>query len=151
MSKKSDNRENIKPDENEIKQSQLKREPVSDISDTEVIYPFRNEETLDGDKIFIECPGATVYEEGTKNVIGGAEFIDDGDPQKGYRIVGQPIFAPEHKSRRLVKKEHLNAIRRCQACQDLTVRLIRREGVDFFIPSPKHPRKTKLKSIEKNW
>lgn len=116
-----------------------------------VIYPFADNQSLDDDKIFIECPGATVYDPDSREVIAGIEFIDEDEPTRGYRIVGQQVFAPEHRSRRLIKKEHRFAIRRCQACQDLTVRLMRREGVDFFIPSPKHPRKTKLKSIDKDW
>ncbi|MFH2035142.1 MAG: hypothetical protein ABIJ45_01965 [Candidatus Zixiibacteriota bacterium] len=131
--------------------SDLNREPVTDYEDNGAIFPFEKVETLDDNKVFIECPGATVYEEGTRNVIAGVEFIDESDPQKGYRIIDQPVYAPEHRKRRMIKKDHINSIRRCQACQDLTVRLIRREGEDFFIPSPKHPRKTKLKSVEKNW
>jgi hypothetical protein len=149
MNKKVSNckKTEAKPEKNESPN----REQVIEVNGNETICPFEDLETEADDKVFIECPGATVYEEGTRNVIAGVEFIDDQDPSKGYKIIDQPVFAPEHKKRRLIKKEHINSIRRCQACQDLTVRLIRREGADFFIPSPKHPKKTKLKSIEKNW
>jgi hypothetical protein len=133
------------------KNEEPERQQIKNNVKDESIIPFEDFETLDDDKIFIECPGASVYEEGTRNVIAGVEFVDDAHPEKGYRVVDQQVFAPEHRKRRLIKKEHRSSIRRCQACQDLTVRLIRREGVDFFIPSPKHPRKTKLKSIENNW
>ena len=140
-------RESIGNDTDDV----IERETVIDVdSDDEVIYPFADE-TIDEDKMFIECPGATVYDPETREVIAGVQFIDEDDPSKGYRIVDQQVFAPEHRRRRLIKKEHLSSIRRCQACQDLTVRLMRREGADFFIPSPKHPRKTKLKSVEKTW
>jgi hypothetical protein len=77
--------------------------------------------------------------------------MDENDPDKGYEIISNQVFAPEHKKRRLIKKEHLGSIRRCQACQDLTVRMIRREGPDFFIPNPRHPHKKQLKSIDKFW
>ncbi len=95
--------------------------------------------------IFIECPGATIYEEGTNRVIAGVEFLDDNDPSKGYRIVDHPVYAPTHTRRRRIKREALGKIRRCQGCQDLTVRLRRPEGPDFFIPSVKHPGRKKLK------
>ncbi len=133
------------------KTENFQREPVKPDNESEVINPFGEETTLDKDKIFIECPGATVYEPGTRNVIAGVEWIDEKDPKKGYRIVDHQVFAPEHRNKRLIKKEHRNLIRRCQACQDLTVRLIRREGPDFFIPNPRFPRKKQLKPVEKNW
>jgi hypothetical protein len=117
----------------------------------EVSSPFEDDEVKDGDKLFIECPGATIYEPGTRNIIAGVKFVDESDPSKGYEIVVSPVYAPEHKKRRLVKKEHLGSIRRCKACQDLTVRMMRPEGPDFYIPNPKHPNKNKLKSVEKTW
>jgi len=116
-----------------------------------VEYPFIDDEGQKDDKIFIECPGATVYDPQTREIIAGVEFLDENEPDAGYRIIDHPVYAPEHKSKRLIKREHRHLIRRCQACQDLTVRLIRREGPDFFIPSPKHPRKKQLKSIARNW
>ncbi len=122
-------------------------------------FPFADEDTrisddievLDDDKMFIECPGASVYEPGTHNVIAGVRFFDDDNPAAGYEIVDRPIYAPEHKRRRLIKKANCHSIRRCQACQDLTVRLMRREGPDFFIPNPRFPNKKRLKPVEKNW
>ncbi|MCX6826634.1 MAG: hypothetical protein NTV06_05130, partial [candidate division Zixibacteria bacterium] len=66
-------------------------------------------------------------------------------------IISHPVYAPEHRKKRIIKKEHHHYIRRCQACQDLTVRLIRREGPDFYIPNSRFPRKKHLKPVEKNW
>ena len=146
MDKKTD--KNISGNKNDGK---LERRSINDDSARETVFPFDSETTLDNNKVFITCPGATVYDPQTREIIAGVEFIDDNDPARGYRIIDQEVYAPEHKARRLVKKDHLNSIRRCQACQDLTVRLMRREGADFFIPSPKHPRKTKLKSVDKTW
>jgi len=128
----------------------LKREKVTEQRD-EVINPFIDEECLDEDKMFIECPGATVYDPETREIIAGVNFIDESDPAAGYQIINHPVYAPEHRAKRLIKKEHRNCIRRCQACQDLTVRLVRREGPDFFIPNPRFPRKKQLKPVEKNW
>lgn len=136
---------------NKNKRDELHREPVKSNTESETVNPFREDSTLDKDKIFIECPGATVYEPGTRTVIAGVVWIDEKDPTKGYKIVDHQVFAPEHRKKRLIKKEHRNSIRRCQACQDLTVRLIRREGPDFFIPNPRFPRKKQLKPVEKNW
>jgi len=146
MSKKSNSKKSNKKNTEDIH-----REPVKPDNDSEAVNPFGEESTLDDDKIFIECPGATVYEPGTRTVIAGVEWIDEKDPSKGYRIVDHQVFAPEHRNKRLIKKEHRNSIRRCQACQDLTVRLIRREGPDFFIPNPRFPHKKQLKPVEKNW
>jgi len=102
----------------------------------------------DNEHIFIECPGATLYEEGTHNVIAGVKFHDNEDPFKGHKIIGEPVFAPNHRKRRRIKREALGRIRRCQACQDYTIRMQRREGADFFIPSSKHPNRKKLKSVQ---
>lgn len=133
------------------KRDELRRESVKPTTESEAINPFREDITLDKDKIFIECPGVTVYEPGTRTVIAGVVWVDEKDPTKGYKIVDHQVFAPEHRKKRLIKKEHRNSIRRCQACQDLTVRLIRREGPDFFIPNPRFPRKKQLKPVDKNW
>ena len=106
-------------------------------------------ESVDTDEyIFIECPGATIYEPGTNNVIGGVKFIDNDDPFMGHRIIGEPVYAPTHTKRRRIKREALGRIRRCHGCQDYTVRMRRPEGPDFFIPSHKHPKRTKLKSVK---
>ena len=136
---------------NKNKRDELHREPVKPDTVSETVNPFREDTTLDKEKIFIECPGATVYEPGTRTAIAGIVWVDEKDPARGYKIVDHQVFAPEHRKKRLIKKEHRNSIRRCQACQDLTVRLIRREGPDFFIPNPRFPRKKQLKPIEKNW
>ncbi|PKK82412.1 MAG: hypothetical protein CVT49_13825 [candidate division Zixibacteria bacterium HGW-Zixibacteria-1] len=132
-------------------QEKLHREPVSNFPDGEAVNPFSEPECLDEDKMFIECPGATVYDPETREIIAGVRFHDEDDPSKGYEIIQQQVLAPEHRRRRLIQKDHYNLIRRCQACQDLTVRLMRREGPDFFIPNPKFPRKKQLKPVEKTW
>lgn len=106
---------------------------------------------LDDDKMFIECPGATVYDPVTRQIIAGVKFHDEQNPEAGHEIISHPVFAPEHRRKRIIRKEHRNSIRRCQACQDLTVRLMRREGPDFFIPNPRFPHKKQLKPVEKNW
>ena len=100
------------------------------------------------DTVFIECPGATLYEPGTHNVIAGVKFHDNDDPFKGYKIIDKPVYAPNHTRRRRIKREALGRIRRCQACQDYTIRMQRKEGPDFFIPSSKFPHRTKLKSVQ---
>ncbi|MDH4034406.1 MAG: hypothetical protein OEV80_11475, partial [candidate division Zixibacteria bacterium] len=46
-----------------------------------------------------------------------------------------------------IKREALGSIRRCQACQDYTVRMRRKEGADFCIPSSKFPHRKTLKSV----
>lgn len=102
----------------------------------------------DDEYVFIECPGATVYEKDTNKVIAGVQFFDDNDSSKGYRIIGKPVYAPTHTRRRRIKREALGKIRRCQGCQDYTVRMRRPEGPDFFIPSPRHPGRKKLKTVE---
>lgn len=108
---------------------------------------FKDDEDNDADYVFIDCPGATLYEPGTDKVIAGVKFIDDNDPSKGYEIVKEAVYAPTHTKRRRIKREALGKIRRCQGCQDYTVRMRRREGPDFFIPSYKHPNRKKLKSV----
>lgn len=114
--------------------------------DLEKIYPFLTME--DNDKyVFIECPGATHFEPGTTTVTSGVDFIDDDDPFKGYRIVDKPVYSPTHCKKRRILIEALGNIRRCQGCQDYTVRMRRPEGADFCIPSPKHPHRKQLKSV----
>ncbi len=106
------------------------------------------EDKKDDGYIFIDCPGATLYQPGADNVVAGVKFHDELDPAKGFSIVKEPVYAPTHNKRRRIKSEALGKIRRCQGCQDYTVRMRRPEGPDFFIPSHKHPKRTKLKSIE---
>jgi hypothetical protein len=128
-----------------------KKKPAPNISEKIAPHPFKDDQNLDTDKVFIECPGATIYEPGTRNIIAGVRFHDDNDPSQGYDIVANPVYAPEHRKRRLVKKGDVDSIRRCQACQDLTIRMVRREGPDFFIPNPKFPRKRQLKPVDRTW
>ncbi len=103
-------------------------------------------ESLDDEYVFIECPGATLYENGTNKVVAGAEFLDDNNPEKGYRIVKHAVYAPTHTRRRRIKRDAVGRIRRCQGCQDYTIRMRRPEGPDFYIPSNKHPNRKKLKT-----
>ncbi len=120
--------------------------PNCNSRDLENQQPFLEEASSDG-YVFIECPGATLYEPGTDHVIKGVAFNDDNDPSRGYTIIDKPLYAPTHTHRRRIKLEALGKIRRCQGCQDLTVRMRRREGPDFFIPSSKYPGRKKLKSV----
>ena len=115
--------------------------------DLKLTHLFEDEVYDDG-YIFIECPGATLYQEGSNQVENGVEFHDRDNPHKGYKIVGKAVYAPTHKKRRRIKKELAGKISRCQGCQDYTVRMRRREGVDFFIPSTKYPGRKKLKTVE---
>ena len=105
-------------------------------------------EEKEDDYIFIDCPGATLYQPGTDIVVAGVKFHDEKDPSKGFTIVKEPVFAPTHHKHRRIKSEALGKIRRCQGCQDYTVRMRRPEGPDFYIPSHKHPGRTKLKTVE---
>jgi hypothetical protein len=106
------------------------------------------EDKKDDGYVFIDCPGATLYQPGSDIVVAGAKFHDENDPAKGFEIVKEPVFAPTHNKRRRIKREAFGKIRRCQGCQDYTVRMRRPEGPDFFIPSHKHPNRTKLKAVE---
>ncbi len=107
-----------------------------------------DDDTGSGDYVLIECPGATLYAPDSNEVVAGVKWSDNDDPTKGHRIIKHPVYAPNHTRRRRVKREAVGRIRRCQACQDLTVRLRRKEGADFFIPSSRHPGRKKLKSVQ---
>lgn len=102
----------------------------------------------DEDQRFIECPGSSIYDESTGAVIEGADFIEREQGAYEVRIIKHGIYPPGHRSKRLVSQEQFGKIRRCQACQDYTVRLRRKEGVDFCVPSRKFPHRTKLKSVD---
>lgn len=103
-------------------------------------------EAGDGEEyVIVECFGATLYKQGTNDVAAGLKFTDDDDPSKGHKIIDHPVYASTHKKKRRIKREALGRLRRCQACQDLTVRMRRPEGPDLFVPSAKHPGRTKLK------
>ncbi|MEW5796924.1 MAG: hypothetical protein AB1772_11265 [Candidatus Zixiibacteriota bacterium] len=95
--------------------------------------------------IMIECPGATLYKDGSDIVEAGVRFLDDNDPSKGFEIIKHPIYSPTHEKKRRIKREAYGRIRRCRGCQDLTVRMRRREGPDFCVPSRKHPHRTRLR------
>ena len=142
MTKKTNGRK--KDDDNEIERIRVR----PDAADLET--PFDDEEDPDG-RVFIECPGVTIYDPETRQIVSGVKFVDESDPSLGYEIIDKQVFAPNHRRRRLVKKEHVGLIRRCQACQDLTVRMIRSEGADFCVPNPRFPHRKRLKSVEKNW
>lgn len=122
--------------------------PRCNTLDPEEISPFVTTADDDDEYVFIQCPGATLYEPGTTTVTAGVKFIDDDDPLKGYTIVNHPVYAPTHKKLRRIKREALGKIRRCQGCQDYTIRMRRKEGPDFFIPSPRYPGRTKLKPVK---
>src|SRR5574341_1590369 len=97
------------------------------------------EDKKDDGYIFIDCPCATLYQPGTEIVAAGVKFHDENDPTKGFTIVKEPVYAPTHNKRRRIRRDALGKIRRCQGCQDYTVRMRRPEGPDFFIPSHKYP------------
>ena len=97
--------------------------------------------------IVIECPGATLYQAGTDEIEAGVRFLDDNDPSKGFVIVKHPVYAPTHERKRRIKTEAYGRIRRCRGCQDYTVRMRRPEGPDLYLPSGKHPQRTKLKPV----
>ena len=107
---------------------------------------LRDEDTAPED-VIIECPGVTLFGPDGDEIIAGVEFLDNDDTATGYRIVDHPVFAPDHTRQRRIKAQALGRIRRCRACQDYTIRMRRREGRDFCIPSPKHPRRKKLKAM----
>ncbi len=110
------------------------------------------------DSGFIECPGATLFDEKTGEPIEGAVFGDDSvEPSSAKDGAGEsytvkhvkwPVFPPGHKKRRMIPTESYGKIRRCRACQDYTVRMRRREGADFCAPSSKFPNRKRLKSVD---
>ena len=100
------------------------------------------------DYVVIECPGATLYHDGTNEIEAGAKFIDEDDPSQGYEIIDHAVYAPTHEKKRRIKAEAYGRIRRCRGCQDLTVRMRRQEGPNFVVPSVRHPKRTKLKPVK---
>jgi len=97
-----------------------------------------NDFTAETDRVLIECPGATIYRSGTNDIIAGARFKNDSDPTCGFIIIDKPVYGPHHVRYRWVRNKDLHLIRRCQSCQDHTVRMRRREGPDLYIPSRKN-------------
>jgi len=91
------------------------------------------------DRVLITCHGATLYDPVTNDVIAGVRFVDENDPSRGHEIVGRPVYGPKHVRRRWVKKDDVHLIRRCESCQDYTIRMKRKEGPDLYIPSRKGP------------
>ena len=75
------------------------------------------------DKILIECPGASLYDETNSDVVQGVKWNDPRDFSKGYKIIDKPVYAPDHQPRRLIPRDKADNICRCQACQDLTIRM----------------------------
>lgn len=91
------------------------------------------------DQVLITCHGATLYDPITNDVIAGVRFIDDSDPSQGYEIIDHSVYGPRHVKRRWVKRDDVHLIRRCESCQDYTIRMKRKEGPDLYIPSRKGP------------
>ena len=91
------------------------------------------------DKVLIECPGATLYFPDSNDIAAGVRFLDDHDPSRGHDIVKEPVYGPAHVRRRWVRRQDAHLIRRCQSCQDYTVRMRRKEGPDLYIPSRRRP------------
>lgn len=93
--------------------------------------------SLQSDKVLIECPGATLYLPGSDDVVAGVRFFDNNNPALGFEIIKEPLFGPAHVKHRWIKREDTHLIRRCQSCQDYTIRMRRKEGPDLYIPSRK--------------
>jgi len=75
------------------------------------------------DKVMIECPGASIYDEANQSVIRGVKWNDSRDYTKGCEVIGQAIYAPGHEKKRLIDRDAVKRIGRCKACQDFTVRM----------------------------
>jgi len=116
---------------------------------------------IDGEiYVFVKCHGVSIYERDEENktvqvdgdgtvkriVAEGVDFDHPVTDNENVAIVGNQLYSPNHQEVFLVKKEDARLIRRCPSCQDLTVRGVRSEGVDFCIPSEKNKGQTKLKS-----
>jgi len=99
------------------------------------------------ENVIIRCPGASRYNDTTGAVVEGAEFVDDSDGSYRARIVARPLFPSGHTKLRVISRPALGRIRRCQTCQDYTVRLKRKEGADFCVPSRRFPNRKALKSV----
>ncbi|MFQ5499142.1 MAG: hypothetical protein ACE5FH_05685 [Candidatus Zixiibacteriota bacterium] len=121
--------------------------PVCNSSELDIVDLFEDD-TPERDHLFIKCPGATLYKDGTNDVLAGVRFLDNSGDKPEFEIVDHPVYAPTHKRRRRIKREALGKVRRCRGCQDYTVRMRRKEGADFYIPSSRQPRRKKLRSVE---
>ena len=91
-------------------------------------------------KVVIECPGATLYDVESGQVLEGAKWLDPDDPAAGFEIVGRPVLAPGHTARRLIEAHQAGKITRCQACQDYTVRM-RAQQRDHQVKGPSAARR----------
>ena len=91
-------------------------------------------------KLVIECPGATLYDVETGEVLQGVKWHDADDVSQGYEIVGTPIFAPRHAARRVIEAGNCGKITRCRACQDYTVRM-RAQQRDHTVQGPSAARR----------
>lgn len=80
------------------------------------------EDEKDSAKVVLECPGVTLYDVETGQITQGVKWHDPQDVGKGFEIVGQPVYAPNHATRRVIDADQLGKITRCRACQDYTVR-----------------------------
>ena len=74
-------------------------------------------------KTVIECPGASLYDVESGRTLEGVKWNDPSDYTKGFVIIKNEVFAPTHTTRRLVGRDQVGKIARCQACQDYTVRM----------------------------
>ena len=100
------------------------------------------------DRQLIECPGASLYDEVTGRVIEGADFVEHEAGVYEVKLVKHAVFPPGHRRKRMITREAFGKIRRCRFCQDYTVRMRRKEGVDFCVPSRKFPHRKKLKPVD---
>ena len=94
--------------------------------------------------VMVDCPGATIYDENNNEVVQGVKWNDPRDFSKGYTIVGKRVYAPDHQPKRVIPKEKVNNICRCQACQDLTIKMRtynnQKARGDYTQDSPMMPR-----------
>ncbi|NIP41468.1 MAG: hypothetical protein GWO41_06635 [candidate division Zixibacteria bacterium] len=73
--------------------------------------------------VMIECPGATIYDKTNTKVVQGVKWKDPHDFSKGYAIIKKRVYAPDHQPKRVIPRDKINNICRCQACQDLTIKM----------------------------
>jgi hypothetical protein len=85
------------------------------------VQEFKGEDGRE--KVIIECPGVTVYDPTNSEVVQGVKWNDPRDFSQGYTIVDKPVYAPGHQHRRAVDKEKAKNLTRCQACQDMTIKM----------------------------
>lgn len=91
-------------------------------------------------KVVIECPGATLYDVETGEVLQGVKWHDPDQVSLGFEIVGSPIFDSRHMARRVIEMDNVGKITRCRACQDYTVRM-RAQQRDHKVQGPSAARR----------